>query len=87
MEIIQKLGINPGANWIQVMKNKEKTRINRPKKWFKKLRKTLRKEKNLVKRKLKDAYEKKEDAENPSYGAGMYWDMKNIKNSIQYFYL
>lgn len=72
LHIFSKLGISPGENCVARMKQVDMRRMQKADKSIEEIEKKCRQKRTLLKRKLEDTYEKEEDPDNPSYGAGMH---------------
>lgn len=70
--VFKMMGLTPGKNCVDAMKQLDARRIDRAEKAIKELQKKCRQDTSLRKRKLEDAYEADEDPDNPSYSPGHY---------------
>lgn len=71
-QVLQKLGIVPGRNFVEAMKQFDEIRIKKADKAVDEVEKKCRQKQMAAKRQLEDLYEAQEDPDKPTYGAGMH---------------
>lgn len=71
-QVLQKLGIVPGRNFVEVMKQFDEIRIKKADKAVDEVEKKCRQKQMAAKRQLEDLYEAQEDPDKTTYGAGMH---------------
>lgn len=71
-EVVNSLGIDPGMNYVKVMKRLDQTRIQKADKAVNEIEKQCLQHSNFAKRTLEVAYKEEEWKANPLYGAAMH---------------
>ncbi|KAG8241870.1 hypothetical protein J6590_077138 [Homalodisca vitripennis] len=71
-QVLDRLGIRPGANCAKRMKRIDELRVQKADKANQEIEIKCRQKRSMLKKRLEDQYEMEEDPDNPSYGAGMH---------------